>query len=89
MDSVPTIHIRNVPSDVYEELKQRAQHGGRSLNAEVVDILSRAAGEGRREAVITRRLRELAHQYPLPPDAPTPEQLIREGREERARRLRR
>jgi plasmid stability protein len=89
MRVVPTLHIRNVPSDVYEQLKQQAAENSRSLNAEVLDILSGAAASRQREAVITRRLRELAHRYPLPPDAPAPEELIREGRDERARRLRR
>jgi plasmid stability protein len=89
MISVPTLHIRNVPSTVYEALQERARRNGRSLNAEVVHALSAEVEAGAREGRITRRLRELARQYPLSPNAPTPEQLIREGRDERDRRLRR
>jgi plasmid stability protein len=89
MSAVPALHIRNVPSAVYEELQERARRNGRSLNAEVLQILSGEAEAGVREGRITRRLRELAEQYPLGPDAPDPVQLIREGRDERTRRLRR
>lgn len=89
MDVVPTLHIRNVPTRVYEALQERARGSGRSLNAEVVQILSRETEAGAHEGRITRRLRELAEQYPLGPDAPDPVQLIREARDERSRRLRR
>jgi plasmid stability protein len=89
MSVVPTLYIRNVPSAVYEALQERARRNGRSLNAEVIQALSNGiesdVGEGR----IVRRLRELARQYPLSPDAPSPAELIREGRDERIRRLRR
>ena len=89
MSSVPTLHIRNVPTDIYEALQARARRNGRSLNAEIVQILSREADAGAREGRITQRLSELAKQYPLGPDAPDPAELIREGRDERDRRLRR
>jgi plasmid stability protein len=87
MSLVPTLHIRNVPIAVYEALQERARRNGRSLNAEVVQILSGEAESRAHEGRITRRLRELAEQYPLGPDAPDPAQLIREGRDERTRRL--
>ena len=39
-DEVPTLHIRNVPAELVEALKASAAANGRSLNAEVIDVLA-------------------------------------------------
>lgn len=83
MSDVPALHIRNVPLDVVETLRQRAELHGRSLNAEVLRILTASAERERRDTPITNRLEELARRVNLPPDAPTPEELIREDRDSR------
>jgi plasmid stability protein len=83
MVSVPTLNIRNVPADAVETLRERARREGRSLNAEVVAILTDAAERERRSGDAVRRLRELANEIALPPDAPRPEELIREARDAR------
>ena len=83
MSDVPALHIRNVPLDVVETLRQRAELHGRSLNAEVLRILTASAERERRDTPITNRLEELARRVNLPADAPTPEELIREDRDSR------
>ena len=83
MSDVPALHIRNVPADVVETLRKRAESHGRSLNAEVLRILTSSAERERRDTPITNRLEELARRVNLPPDAPTPEDLIREDRDSR------
>jgi antitoxin FitA len=78
-----TLYVRNVPTDVYRRLRVRARDNGRSINAEALDILTAAAARTRRETPIVDRLREIAREINLPPDAPRPEDLIRADRERR------
>jgi plasmid stability protein len=78
---VPALHIRNVPVDVVETLRQRAESHGRSLNAELLRILTSSAERERQDTPITNRLEELARRVNLPPDAPTPEELLRADRD--------
>lgn len=87
MAAVPALHIRNVPAEVYATLKQRAARNGRSLNAEVISVLEATAEREQRRMPITDELRRLARKINLPPDAPKPEDVIREGRDERSRRF--
>ena len=47
-----TLHVRNVPDELYEELRAAADSDGRSIGAEAVSLLRSALlhrGEGRRE----------------------------------------
>jgi len=83
MTPVATLYIRDVPEPLYKRLRTRAQRHGRSLNAEVLDILGDVADHERDAGRVTRRLAQLAAEINWPPDAPTPEQLIREGRDSR------
>lgn len=80
---VPAIHIRDVPDGVVENLRRRAKRNGRSLNAEVVRVLAQSAAREQRETPIAKRLEEIARRINLPPDAPRPEELIREDRDSR------
>jgi plasmid stability protein len=84
---MPSLHVRNVPPQVYAALKKRAARNGRSLNAEVIELLEDVAERERLGTTITKRLRQLAAEINLPPDAPKPEDIIREARDERARRF--
>jgi plasmid stability protein len=43
MQAVATLTLRNVPDDLYEDLKQRAAKHRRSLNQEVISILETRA----------------------------------------------
>jgi plasmid stability protein len=78
---MPTIHVRNVPEPVYEALRTRARRNGRSLNAEVVSALARDVGRDASDLTVTERMEALARRIELPPDAPRPEDLIRELRD--------
>jgi plasmid stability protein len=81
MTPMPTLYVRNVPAKVYRSLQSRARRKGRSLNAEALDILSAAAAREPHETAIVDRLREIAREIDLPPDAPNPEELIRQDRD--------
>lgn len=80
---MPALHVRNVPEDVVEALRERARVNGRSLNAELVELLAEGARRHRERGVLTRRLAEIAARVNLPPDAPMPEDLIRADRDSR------
>jgi len=83
MSNLPALHIRDVPSDVVDALRERARSSGRSLNAELVALLAEEARRYRERGTLTRRLAEIAARVNLPPDAPRPEDLIREDRDSR------
>jgi plasmid stability protein len=83
MTEMPALHIRDVPVDVIEALRERARSRGRSLNAELVALLAEEARRYSERGVLTRRLAEIAARVDLPPDAPRPEDLIREDRDSR------
>jgi plasmid stability protein len=89
MSEVPTLHIRNVPSSIVDRLKQRAKKNGRSLNAEIIEALEASVEEEQRRKWVSKRLKELRAEYVLPEDAPDAVELIRQGREERAREIER
>jgi plasmid stability protein len=76
-----TLYVQNVPERVYGSLRQRASRSGRSINSEAVEILAEAAAVEASLTPIVDRLREIAARIDLPPDAPTPEELIRELRD--------
>jgi plasmid stability protein len=81
MRRVPTLYVRDVPEQLYKRLRARARRNGRSLNAEVLDILDEVAEREQFSGRITQRLAELAQASSLPPDAPKPEDVIRELRD--------
>jgi plasmid stability protein len=87
MLAMPTLYIRNVPPEVYEALKARAKRQGRSVNAEALQILEEATGRDRSPESVADRLWELAKDFKLSPDDPSPEEMIRQMREERGEEL--
>lgn len=77
-----TLYVRDVSAELYDRLKGLADREGRSLNAEVVLLLSRLADEDEmrqsRLSTLTRmyeRLRATTHA-----EAPTSVELIRQDR---------
>ncbi len=42
---MPALQVRNIPDDLYEALKARAEAEGRSLSAQTVAILKRALAD--------------------------------------------
>ena len=83
MTQVPALHIRDVPEHVLETLKAAALENGRSLNAETLAWLAERAHRHVNRGEMTRKLAEIAARVNLPPDAPTPEELIRADRDSR------
>lgn len=77
-----TLHVRNVPKNLYMRLKQRAETQHRSLSAEVITLLEWAIKEADRtsefslESVRRRRSFE-----PTTVGAPDSTTLLREDRE--------
>lgn len=45
---MPTLHVRNVPEEVYERIRMRATQQNRSISAEVIMLLQRAVTEPER-----------------------------------------
>ncbi|MBA2360524.1 MAG: Arc family DNA-binding protein [Actinobacteria bacterium] len=84
---MPTLNIRNVQKDVVDSLKRLAKKNGRSLNAEVVEALKDYSERESRTRDLLRQLDEFRAEFSLPEDAPKPEDLIREARDERAREI--
>lgn len=77
-----TLHVRNVPADLYERLWQRAQAQRRSLSAEVITLLDRALTTAERTpeqilAAISKRRRF----SPATTGAPDSTSLLREDRD--------
>lgn len=88
MGEMPTLNIRNVPARVVLTLKQRARENGRSLNAEVVEALKDYDERHTRTVELRRHLDKLRREPPRDLSGlPSPEEMIRAGREERDRRI--
>lgn len=88
MSRMPTLYIRNVPPEVYDALKARAEREGRSVNAEALVMLEQVAVEERgREAIdrflaLAERVRETRT-----PGGPTAAEIVRQMRDERTEHL--
>jgi plasmid stability protein len=80
---VATLYVREVPERLYKRLRARARRNGRSLNAELLEVLEDVVERGEDAEAITRRLAEIAAEITWPEDAPTPERMIREDRDNR------
>ena len=83
MACMPALHVRNVPQEVYEALRARAQRNGRSLNSEALAILRGAvtpAGALTPEQAL-ERIRRRRKKTTIPGDEPRPEEIIRELRD--------
>ena len=75
-------HLRNIPPDLYERLQRRARSEGRSINAEILTILDQHLARRTPEEVM-ESIREGRKRISLSPNAPKPEELIREARDSR------
>jgi plasmid stability protein len=79
---VATLHIRNVPEEIYEGLRERARERGTSMNAETISILRdvvRFRGQSWDEMMAS--LERFAREIDFGPDWPAPEDLIRADRD--------
>ncbi|HSJ94181.1 MAG TPA: Arc family DNA-binding protein [Gaiellaceae bacterium] len=55
---MPNVHVRDVPPEALEVLKEAAKRHCRSLNSEIVDLLVTQAERERRSAYLLERLAE-------------------------------
>ena len=78
-----TLYVRDVPERLHKRLRARARRNGRSLNAEMLELIDEAVLRELTSDEITDRLADLAAEIDLPPDAPRPEDIIREERNRR------
>ncbi|MGH9493771.1 MAG: FitA-like ribbon-helix-helix domain-containing protein [Candidatus Sulfotelmatobacter sp.] len=82
---MPTLYVENVPEDIYKALRKRAKGNGKSIAAEVIELLKQHVPA---DAELKRRQKvfdELAKLRAMPPVGPGPfpsaEEMIREDRE--------
>jgi plasmid stability protein len=79
-----TLHVRNVPDELYDRLKELAKEDDRSLSSAVIGLLEEAVVAGSRRRRMMAAIDAL-HQIALengPQPAGTAVQLIREVRDE-------
>jgi plasmid stability protein len=77
---VTNFHLRDIPEPLYKRLQERAHKAGRSVNKELLHIVEKDLARPTPEE-LDARLRALRKKMRLPPDAPRPEDLIREDRD--------
>lgn len=75
--------VRNIDAAVVDRLKARAKAAGRSLEAEVREVLTRAAAVPDRAALVEALDRISQQVGPLPEDWPDSTAMIREDRDSR------
>ena len=54
-----TLHVRDVPDDLYEQIRQSAAEENRSISAQVVDLLEFAV----QQAAATRKQRKILDSF--------------------------
>ncbi len=77
-----TLHVRNVPADLYESLSRRARAQRRSLSAEVITLLARVLSSVERSPEqILAAIGERRRFSPAAVGAPDSTTLLREDRD--------
>jgi len=77
-----TLHVRNVPEDLHERIRNLAESGRRSLTAQVVVLLDRAVSLAECEQKRLEILDNMYRRRIRPPKGMPPAQdLIREDRD--------
>lgn len=81
---MPTLYVENVPEDIYEALRARAQGHGKSISAEVLALLAEnvpTPGELAHRLEVVTRMRKIRSRRPgAPGPFPASEELQREDR---------
>lgn len=78
---IVNLTIKNVPNDIYEQLKQAAFKHGRSLNAEVIRVLAAEVAEAERRQQMRDSRKEVERFVASLPRMSSSAPLIREDRE--------
>jgi plasmid stability protein len=80
-----TLYVENVPDDLYEALRTKAKQNGKSMAAEVIELLEQfvpTETELKRRRDFYKKILEYQSREPLTPGPhPTAEEMIREDRE--------
>ena len=79
------LHVRNVPPELHERLREQAAFEGRSMSAQAIALLRQAlqptVDQSARQQAAIERLQEIRQRNRLP-DGPAPsELLVREDRD--------
>jgi plasmid stability protein len=78
-----TLTIKNVPPEIYEQIKVHAKQNHRSINGEIISILEKAVSIPPLDVQATleraKKIRELTANYVITADEI--EKMINEGRE--------
>jgi len=78
---MPILHVRNVPEDLYDRIKQRAAARNRSISAQVITMLERAAEQSlRSQSKILGGIQRRRFFRPAASGAPDSTTLLREDR---------
>jgi len=78
---VATLHVRNVPDDLYNELREHARVEGRSLSAELIAVLERGLKHPTRPQGKILSAIAARHRYsPREKGAPSSIELLRQDR---------
>jgi hypothetical protein len=81
---MPVLHVRNVPEDLYRRLAKVAEDERRSINSEVLVLLSEALEQtsesGNSKSAAIKRLIDRRKSVSLPGGLPDGTEMIREDR---------
>jgi plasmid stability protein len=78
---MPTLHVRSVPEEIYEELQEKARESNRSLSAEVVTLLAQALEHSRARSEHYKALDSIQRRrFKLGKGAPRTRDLLKEDR---------
>jgi plasmid stability protein len=77
-----TLHVRDVPEELYEALRARARREGRSISQEAIAILRRALGRRSADDIL-EELNQLRDSTKLPTGRYAPETIVRGDRDAR------
>jgi len=75
-----TLHVRSVPEELYEQIRQLAQARQRSLSAQVITLLERAVAEESQREQQAELLASIRRRRFKPPAAMDSTSLLREDR---------
>ncbi len=78
-----TLHVRNVPDDLYQELRRRAERDGRSISGATIEILRRSLPAAFDPEAFLAEIEADTRRWSWPEDGPTPEEIIRRDRDSR------
>ena len=77
-----TLHVRNIPDDLYARLRRRAEAASRSISAEVVTLLGDVLPPDQRRLAIRAALRRIERRrLARRPGGPSAVEMIREDRD--------